>query len=546
MRKLLSNQNGYALYIVFALIIIVSILGISLQIITTSGYAKNHKREEIVLAQDLSTKGIDYIQTEIDTYFKQKIGSTGVTILEFEQILKDSLEDPSKSNYLCPKTVEIKGKLGITKICIQKSEKFSDKQEDRLKRIITVKSEGITTKTNQNNISYAKIVVGSSSVPEQLNYAISTNADDKGNGGNLFLFGGIDVLGDIKSDGDVYISKSGFSGYLNSPSWQDSTYAKLTAAEGNSFPKIIVNPKKNIIDMKKNITGNSLESFIKTPSLSYLSNNYRLFKVNEMDGNEQSQLQKLFKDYNLSEKNKPRVIVQNVLQDTINIKEEVNPNGKTILKSCDKNTDACNTITIKGEKNKNTIYGNKKDSYYIKGNLLVGPYAGTDNLENDQKNYYNITLQGKYYVEGYIDIKGAKLYGDATFYSLKDIDITSSVINGYDGGTNFFFANDFINISNISSGTAINNYSNIDGFFYTKGHFLMYGFGSNIKINGGISANRIVLTALRGKANSGDLISESRLRVNYDFEMIKKFIETRDQNTIKITTTTEPIILENF
>lgn len=74
MRKILRNQNGYALYIVFCLIIIVSILGISLQIITTSGYTKNHKREEVVLAQDLSTKGIDYIQTEIDTYFKQKIG----------------------------------------------------------------------------------------------------------------------------------------------------------------------------------------------------------------------------------------------------------------------------------------------------------------------------------------------------------------------------------------------------------------------------------------------------------------------------------------
>lgn len=548
MKEYLKNELGYVFYIVLSLVIIFSIIGLSLLTLTTNGIGKNTIRQDTTLAQDLSNKGINFFQSEIDTSFKQQIGR-GLTIIEFEGLLKDMLENPAKSKYLCPKTLSITGELGVTKVCIEKSEPYSNKEEDKLKRLITVKSEGISADTKKSHVIYSKIVVGASSVPEQLNYAISTNADQNGKGGNLFLYGGIDITGDIKTDGNFLINKNAFSGWLYNPSWKTSTYPMLTATEGNSYPKIIVNSNKSIFDMTGKITGSSFESFIYNANYTNYKSILNEYKVNTISTEQQTSIQKLFKDYNKNEKNKPRIIVQEVEKDILDIAKEVNKTGKQTIGDPKYNskgeiTGYYDTFSILGSRNSTAKYGEPGKKYYIKGDLLIGRYAGTETLDNNQANYYNIILEGEYYVEGAIDIKGAKLQGNSKFYSMKDIDITSSTISGYKNGTNFFFADDFINISNISADSAINNPSIIDGFFYTKGPLLMYGFGSNIKIFGGISANRIVLTALRGKANEGDLTSESRLRIVYDLDMINKFLQNRDDNTILITSSIEPRVLE--
>lgn len=67
-----QNENGYSLLLTFAVIIIFTILGLSLITLTSSGITKNNTREELVQAQDLSDKGIDYAIKDIQAILKKR------------------------------------------------------------------------------------------------------------------------------------------------------------------------------------------------------------------------------------------------------------------------------------------------------------------------------------------------------------------------------------------------------------------------------------------------------------------------------------------
>src|SRR5690606_11061533 len=117
-------------------------------------------------------------------------------------------------------------------------------------------------------------------------------------------------------------------------------------------------------------------------------------------------------------------------------------------------------------------------------------------------------------------------------------------VNGYDGSL-IIFANQAINIANISVNQ--DEPSNIKGFFYSEDALEMYGVGSNIKIDGGISAKRIVLNAIRGRASDSDFhgaqkysnryyegvngqkSSKSRLWIVYNPDIIKTYSDLKEE-----------------
>ena len=72
------NSKGYSLLIAICTLLIFSVIGMSLLMITTNGFKKNESREETVLATDLADKGIKYmvsdLQLQLATMIKEPMG----------------------------------------------------------------------------------------------------------------------------------------------------------------------------------------------------------------------------------------------------------------------------------------------------------------------------------------------------------------------------------------------------------------------------------------------------------------------------------------
>jgi len=134
---------------------------------------------------------------------------------------------------------------------------------------------------------------------------------------------------------------------------------------------------------------------------------------------------------------------------------------------------------------------------YIEGNLTIGNNDSSDNINN----YDQIQIDGPLFVNGDVTIRGANAQFNAIMYVMGNVTIEHSQINGLgNNGSLIIFAKKGIKISNNS--VNLDNPSTIKGFFFSEEALEIYGVGSNIRIEGGVSARRIVLNAIRGSASN--------------------------------------------
>jgi hypothetical protein len=164
-------------------------------------------------------------------------------------------------------------------------------------------------------------------------------------------------------------------------------------------------------------------------------------------------------------------------------------------------------------------------------------------------------------VDGDVTIKGADAQFNSMMYVDGDVKIEYSRINGLNKngreGSLIIFANGKIDIQNNS--VYQDEPSRIKGFFYSEKELEMYGVGSNIRIEGGISARKIVLNAIRGRARDtkfenaqrywndyyegveGQRTRPSRLQIVYDPEIINTYSDIKSQEPV-ITDVDYPIL----
>ena len=251
MKKYWQNDRGYSLLLAIGALLIFSILGISLMTLTSSGVSKNTNRQEIIQATDLSEKGIDYMIGSIQSELVNYIDSENIGKSQFKAKL---LETIHSADFSCEDGgIEIPGDTGITRVCID-VDSIEDvyiqnadgtKTLQALKKKVRIISTGYVN--GKEKVTNEEIIIGTDAIPDQLRYALSTN-----NGGDLYLHGGIEVHGDIKTDNNLIVSKQAtwFSG--GTPVWQPSVRAKLIAGPGSVTPKIIFSKtNKAVYDLKE-------------------------------------------------------------------------------------------------------------------------------------------------------------------------------------------------------------------------------------------------------------------------------------------------------
>lgn len=545
MKKLLHNDHGYTLVFTVGIIVIFMVLGLSLMMLTSSGIKKNEVRQDTVQSKDLADKGITYAVNDLQSYLEKTIKNTPMGKTQFNDLLNNTVK------VTCPQNIIIPGeKNNKTNVCIEKVEQISTVEQDRYKRLVTFKSTGQVN--GRDTIVRSKVIIGTDAIPDQLRYAVSTNK-----GGNLFLHGGVEIQGDIKTDGNLIISKNATWMSGSTAKWEDSVGARIVKETKSVNPKIIMRDKDQMI---YTIDGSSSTVNYNSHIAGSFNNNYG--KISPYLSNSAPLVEKkLFNTQNLA------IVTKSLTPDNINVitkvEDKINESadynyydGDVSITSTNnpiKNYTRDKTILIAKKEKKSSFsfscfcWREEETGKYLKANLTINVNS-------------NINLRGSYYINGDLSITNTNLKSDAIIYVKGDVNIRDSTLMGIDpNSTLIIFADGNISISNISEYSSYNNPSTIKGFFYSNSDMIMYGVGSNIRLTGGISSRRLILTALRGDVSTttkpisiqnkldvnGFPVYPSRLKVTYDENLIKQYTSfQRDEKEEFITQLNEPEYIE--
>lgn len=145
---------------------------------------------------------------------------------------------------------------------------------------------------------------------------------------------------------------------------------------------------------------------------------------------------------------------------------------------------------------------------YVGRNLLIGRGL-TSNLEAATKDpNIKVEIDGNIFVNGDLTISGADAKFNSIIYVNGDVTIDRSKFTGLSKngkeGSLIVFANGKINF--IKNNLFRNEPTTLRGFFYSKEGIEIFGSASNFKVEGGLSAPKIVLNSTRGRTEMGGLL----------------------------------------
>lgn len=529
MKRLIKNEKGYTLILTVGIIVIFTVLGLSLLMLTSSGIKNNENRQNTVQAQDLSDKGIKYAVNNLQHFLENEIQNNPMGKTQFYNLLQENI----KVN--CPDGIEIPGeKASKTKVCIDHVEMISNEEKDRYKRLVTFKSTGLVNGKARTTTS--KVIIGTDAIPDQLHYALSTN-----NSGDLYLYGGVEIQGNIKTDGNLIITKNAHreTFFDLAKIWEESVGPRLIKDTKSVAPKIFMRKNEKYIytiDSSKNYLSKG-----KGDDLKYYLDHLPYKKFSPSDSNTEEILKnKLFSTPKLE------IVTKSFPKDQIDISAKIQ------------------------EQNKNTV-----DHYYK--DLTIPTISFTEPL-NPIKNFTNndtvlvkgdmnilftkTNFNGTYYVDGDLTIKHTLLKSNALIFVNGNVTIEFSKLKELDSDPNstlMIFANGNIDISNISNLSEFDDPSEIKGYFYSNQNITLEDISSKLHLTGGISCKEMILSAIRGKAflNNPVLWSDqssldengqpnvpSRLTVTYDenlAEQYASFLQNKEEN---ITQLNDPEYIE--
>ncbi|MCA0986232.1 hypothetical protein [Guptibacillus algicola] len=592
--KRLSDERGSSLVLVLLVTLIFTVLGLSLLSATVNGTKRTELREDDVQATFVAEKGVDELVQSIQADLRNGLGSSGLQKEDFTRLI-----DRTVSNYTDPTVLSHDTGESSAKIV------NVDTTSNALRRLIEVESVG--TVNNETKTVTKTLEIGPDSFPEVLKYAIGAyqlcpkdpSCDVKGEG-NLFLHGAVDITGDLLVDGDLVTTNQGVAIYGNKDYWIDTFLPIIKSVEGP--------PKK-----AKMVIGGSIYNFTNEPQYK---NHIKRMNFNDSKYIEVEAKQAFAgNDYPLIENREPVRDPVDIEERESSFKYELNDrliNGESITyKKFGELEDYPKTVFINGmnmpndnvypyyndddddddedeledmKKFKNIVFYNNNlfkrfsadknvyltgNAYYhsktsTKNGMYVGEnlYIGNTISNNNQR--HKLKVSGTYFVEEDLTILNADIQFNAIIYVKGDVNIQYSVLKGLTEngkeGSLIVFAEGDIHISNNS--VYEDTPSNIRGFFYSEGEFEMYGVGSNVHIDGGISARRIVLNAVKGQSrdsnpNNSQFVKygdgyfqlpsyqqnqPSRLKISYNPDIIKTYSDLKTEEPyIKVVNEPVPI-----
>lgn len=522
--KLRRREEGYTLITVLLIFTVVTIIAVTLMAASVSTFkfvkSSENKTKDKLNAEMVLDEATALIQNELDG-----INST----LSTGSILPNQLLTMMQ-NSLNRVAQEKKDQCNITYETLEDGSNADGVIMEKVTITVPVGDSG----------KVLKKVLTLSTVSDVFQYTAITPS-------NFYLYGAPYISGDVNVGGDIY--STNYSTYVNG--WRDYAKTAYPAINGS----LTVNGGYYYSDAE--------------PERSFLFSNDPPEDMN-------------WKSYNTSNiKNYFSVVPQlknrNLSIDTIQVGNIINKNrltwpsnqsadDLTVNKSLQKTENTyVDDLTINSSGNlevKGNLY--IKDDLYSKGMLKVDGniYVGGDatisgNLNITGNGHYiyfansnetvtlnNLNLDGVMYVNGSADLSD-DVNTNGSIYVKKSINVQN--LSNHDG-TLVLLCDGDIQLSN-------NNLYNdkpkvIDAYFYSNSELFIYGVGSNLKINGGIYGNPIILSALKGSTSEdwlGNIIydrdhqqsidpTKSRLSIYFKKDLILNApngIPTVDKVTLK-------------
>lgn len=623
--KYIKSDHGYALLLTLLILIVFTVLGMSVLGMSLSGKERNNTREEIVQANDLAAKGIDNITAQITNELNTLVSNTGISAesyLNGPKGLKATINKykcvggTSSITQNATQGAGIKYTTCIDKIEIDSESKVTiNNNEEHLRRILTFKSIGISG--DKTEILYSKYNIGATQYPEVLNYAVgaykvksTANKDRFPNlpgEGNLYLNGGVNIKGDVKVDNNLIVSEKGIWKSGSTAVSEESWFPEFSGYAPNSKSKIFMGgnlyhfnyPSSTSTKWSGNFTYENYlnESFLgNSPYYANYSDRKDLFfnniepvevartvDINPIDFN--SKYNSIYfspQDSNSYDGNNNRTFSSIPSSISISNTYLATSTDVKVDPKCNRN---CTTIkkynytqdyTLNGTNIFGAIENKRTGKFGTLGNLSVsGPSDITFNNGAYIGGNLNITgnteIKGTIFVEKNLTISNANLKSDVIFYVNGDVKITESTIAGVihkdsskdplknRTGSLIIFTKGNVQLSNNSEYEK--EPSDFKAYFYSEKNMEIFGIGSNVKINGGISARKIILNAVKGEttcnflcrigvsdfkveSKSNQKNKPSRLQIIYDPEIIKTFSELDIQTEPWIDNISPPVELE--
>ncbi|MGX6442939.1 hypothetical protein ACWM35_06865 [Neobacillus sp. K501] len=548
MKNHFKDEQGYTLVLTLFVILLFTLLGASLMAATIGGAQKTKIRQVDIQSTELANNGVEYITAKINTELKDALGTNGLTRSEFITKLNNTLVNYQDTTNPISNT----GETGDYKVYISKIEPSYDRdgKENPLRKKVTFISKGTADGKEEQITSVVEI--GAQSVLETLKYAVGankctgTNCTQFNGEGNMFLHGGVTIQGDFKVDNNLITTDRGYA-YLGGERWIESLYPSILPIQGSTQPLLVI--------------GGNVYTFNHSPTYNnHISSTY----FGSSYTNRTNNLNEAF--YN---NNKPTIVKRDVPRDEINIGNQksvyyfsetgailLNGENTTVFyNNLDYPTQKvyasykeCEYVKVRGQYvwtcssprfdgvyifNANNSFG----SFATKGSLKIesspsslkttkfnnGAYIennlsiGNGSSSYDISSYDKLRIDGPIYVNGDVTIKGANAEFNSIMYVNGNVTIENSQLKGLGTtGSLIIFAKGNINIRNNSVNQ--DNPSNIKGFFYSEQALEIFGVGSNIRIEGGVSARRIVLNAIRGRASDSSFSGSQRITYSDYFE----------------------------
>lgn len=602
--RLTNNEKGYSLLLTMFVFILFTVLAMALLTATLTGSKRNQTSEHNIQAQELAMMGIDHLTNQINKDLKKGLGENGLTQDQFKSILETTL-----NKYKSGVAINT-GETGSYEAKITNIDSVKD---NPLKKRATIVSTGIADGRKKSTTT--KVVFGAQSTLDTLKYTVGAYKSDElskkcntnskycvRGEGNLFLHGGVSIKGDFKVDGNIITTDRGYA-YLGGQQWIPSVLPTASPVEGQKASHIVL--KGNVYtfdhnpDYDKHIEttnfnqGTTVKDWVCTgpwfwPKCKYVEKTTDSKYVNTTGDLSKAffgtipvitQREPVRDDIKIEEMRSTFTISKNEavkldLDNLTNTKDLNYPDKKVYAsyKSCERirwdyactqkyngdyifygnntfgnfQTDGSLTLRNSSSSFKKTVFTN---GAYINGNLTVG----NNNLHSyDSTKYEKIQLDGPVFVNGDVHIAGVNGEFNTIMYVNGNVTIEYSVINGLNKtGSLIIFARGNIDIRNNSVNQ--DTPSNIKGFFYSEKELEMFGVGSNIRIEGGISAKRIVLNAIRGRASdtkfegsqevsnkyfeasSNQVNKTSRLQIIYDPNIMNTYADLKSREPMVIS-----------
>ena len=549
MNKYIKENNGFGFFLTFLILALGIIISTTLLMTVMTDSKATSKNLGKTQAKDLAIKGVESaaysLNEEISKNFKNK--KAGISYDEYIKLLNEEFK-----KRLCTTNEHFQSasETGTFEVCIDGEPELYKYGEIDYKSAtykVKFKSTGIS-KSGETETTYKTMLIGSEGFPEALRFALSTynfNNTKRNGNGNLYLHGSTDIQGDIKVDQDLIVSSFG-SYLMGQRYWIETGLPMISPIGNNDFSKITVGGNlyryKNPTPLRYNYTGNEVY-------LNHISQSY----FNSRDYIETKNIEDLFRN---KKKGQVLRVTREGTRNAIDIGQQIQINQ--ILPSTLKeyNLHLNQIQTCRDGRSSYKCYTSQPKTYsfnhdesrvFVKGQLYIGHPNNAPKAQLTVQGNSNTGLGVTFYVEGDVIINNVNLTSNMLIYTTGKVTIRESTIKGVnlssspdseiqklESGTLIIFAKQNIDIANNSLYS--NTPSQIKGFFLTEENIEMYGAGSNIELNGGISANRIVLNTLSARfpnENKADndytsyvsSNNEPRLKVHYDPYLIESYLK---------------------